>query len=65
MNHPYTALDCSIVSELLGPPIAACENETVTLQADTPGAINYTWYEDTGSGFTEIIGATSSTLHCF
>lgn len=62
VTNPYDALDCSIVSNLLGPPIAACENETVVLDATTPNATNYTWYEDLGAGFNEIIGANNATL---
>ncbi|MEM1339962.1 MAG: T9SS type B sorting domain-containing protein [Bacteroidota bacterium] len=61
-DFPYTALDCSIVSNLLGPPIAACSNDIVTLDATSAGAIAYSWYQDTGSGFTEIIGETNPNL---
>lgn len=61
-DHPYSALDCSIVNNLLGPPIAACSNETVILDATTSGAIAYSWYQDSGAGFTEILGETDPTL---
>lgn len=61
-EFPFTALDCSIVSNLLGPPVAACSNETIILDATTSGAIAYSWYQDTGTGFTEIIGESDPTL---
>ncbi|NKI33089.1 T9SS type B sorting domain-containing protein [Croceivirga thetidis] len=61
-TNPTDALDCSIVSNLLGPPIAACENETVILDATTPNASSYAWYEDLGMGFNEILGANNATL---
>lgn len=61
-DYPLTALDCSIVNNLLGPPLAACANETVVLDATTFGALSYTWYEDIGAGFTEIVGETDPTL---
>lgn len=59
-NHPNTALDCSIVSNLLGPPITACEGENIILDATTSGALGYEWYMDTGSGFQLITGQVSS-----
>lgn len=59
--HPDDALDCSIVDNLLGPPIAACENDHVVLDATTTGAISYEWYSDTGSGYQLISGAGSAT----
>lgn len=62
ITNPNDALDCSIVSNLLGPPIAACENETVVLDATTINATNYTWYQDLGAGFDEIMGVTNPTL---
>ncbi|WP_313777846.1 T9SS type B sorting domain-containing protein [Flagellimonas meishanensis] len=61
--NPNTALDCSIVSNLLGPPVAACENDTVVLDATTSGAIAYAWYRDDGSGFQNISGQTGATLN--
>lgn len=61
LTNPYDALDCSIVDNLLGPPIAACENDTVMLDATTTGAINYAWYLNQGAGFQLISGASSAT----
>jgi gliding motility-associated-like protein len=61
LTNPYDALDCSIINNLLGPPIAACADETVVLDATTSGAVNYEWYRDTGSGFQLISGANAST----
>lgn len=60
VDHPNDALDCSIVSNLLGPPIAACEGEDVVLDATTSGAMGYEWYMDQGSGFQLISGATNA-----
>lgn len=59
--HPNGALDCSIVDNLLGPPIAACENDNVVLDATTTGAISYEWYIDTGTGFELIPSAADAT----
>ncbi len=61
--NPNTALDCSIVNNLLGPPIAACENDTVILDATTTGAMAYEWYRDGGNGFQTLAGETSATLN--
>jgi gliding motility-associated-like protein len=61
MDYPNTALDCSIVSNLLGPPIAACEGDTVQLDATTSGAIDYEWYSDAGTGYQLIAGVNSAT----
>ena len=60
-DFPDTALDCSIIDNLLGEPIFACENETVTLDATTENAINYSWFVDFGNGFTLIPGANQAT----
>ncbi|SDQ53418.1 T9SS type B sorting domain-containing protein [Flagellimonas zhangzhouensis] len=60
-TNPYDALDCSIVSNLLGPPIAACEGDNVELNATTADALNYSWFMNTGSGYSQITGATSAT----
>ncbi|MEC3965199.1 T9SS type B sorting domain-containing protein [Flagellimonas halotolerans] len=60
-NYPNTALDCSIVSNLLGPPIAACQGDNVVLDASTSGATNYEWYMDSGSGYQLIAGANGAT----
>ena len=62
VTNPYDALDCSIVSNLLGPPIAACDNENVVLDASTPNALSYSWYKDIGSGFAVIPGESGATL---
>ncbi|UJH66707.1 T9SS type B sorting domain-containing protein [Allomuricauda sp. SCSIO 65647] len=63
VTNPYDALDCSIVSNLLGPPIAACQGDPVILDATTSGALNYRWYSDTGTGFQLISGETNATLN--
>ncbi len=55
-SHPNDALDCSIVNNLLGPPVAACQGDLVPLDATTPGAIEYRWFADTGSGFNLLAG---------
>lgn len=62
VTNPYDALDCSIVSNLLGSPIAACENDNIILDATTTNAVSYSWYQDTGAGFNEILGETANTL---
>ena len=62
VTNPYDALDCSIISNLLGPPVAVCENENVVLDATTPNATSYDWYVDTGSGFVPISGQHDPTL---
>ena len=61
LTNPYDALDCSIINNLLGPPIAACADETVVLDASTSGAVSYEWYRDAGGGFQLISGANAST----
>ncbi|MBO0321878.1 T9SS type B sorting domain-containing protein [Muricauda sp. CAU 1633] len=61
ITNPTDALDCSIINNLLGPPVAACENESVLLDATTSGATSYEWYSDTGNGFQLISGVNSST----
>jgi len=63
VTNPYDALDCSIVSNLLGPPISACEFDTIVLDATTTDALDYTWFSDTGSGFQEIIGEKNPTYN--
>lgn len=60
-TNPYDALDCSIISNLLGPPVAACENEPVVLDATTANALGYNWYQDTGNGFQLLPAATGAT----
>ncbi|MCP4976146.1 MAG: T9SS type B sorting domain-containing protein [Maribacter sp.] len=61
VTNPYDALDCSIINNLLGPPISACENDIITLDATTANAIDYNWFEDLGSGFQPINGVHSPT----
>ena len=62
VTNPFDALDCSIVSNLLGPPISSCEGQNVTLNATTTNGDTYRWYEDTGSGLQLISGETSEVL---
>lgn len=61
VTNPYDALDCSIISNLLGPPISACEFDTVTLDATTADAVEYTWFANLGSGFQEVLGEKDPT----
>lgn len=61
-TNPNDALDCSIISNLLGAPIAACENGTVVLDATTATAVSYIWYRDIGSGFQTIPSQSNATL---
>ncbi len=60
--NPNDALDCSIISNLLGPPISACDNEIIILDATTNNAITYNWFLDTGSGFQLIPGQNNPTF---
>lgn len=62
-TNPYDALDCSIITNLLGPPMVACDNETIVLDATTTDALQYEWFSDTGSGFVLLLGETGSTLN--
>lgn len=62
ITNPFDALDCSIVSNLLGPPISACEGTNVTLDATTTNATTYNWFMDTGAGFQPIVGENSEVL---
>ncbi len=62
VEFPNTALDCSIINNLLGPPIAACENDNVLLDASTVGALSYEWYLDLGSGYQQIPAESGPTL---
>lgn len=62
VTNPYDALDCSIITNLLGAPIAACDNENIILDATTPNAVQYDWFMDTGTGFLPISGAHNPTL---
>ena len=61
VDHPNSALDCTIINNLLGPPIAACEGDNIVLDATTVGATNYEWYSDSGSGYQLIAGANTAT----
>ena len=61
-TNPLDALDCSIISNLLGPPLAACDNLVEVLDATTATATSYSWYSDTGSGFQLLSGETGPTL---
>ena len=61
VDHPNSALDCTIINNLLGPPIAACEGDNIVLDATTVGATNYEWYNDSGSGYQLIAGANAAT----
>ena len=63
VTNPYDALDCAIVNNLLGPPIAACDNENVVLDATMSDVVSYTWYKDVGSGYAVIPGEASATLN--
>ena len=62
VTNPYDALDCSIIDNLLGPPISACEGDSVILDATTTDAITYNWFEDLGSGFQPIAGENNEML---
>ncbi len=61
-TNPYDALDCSIINNLLGPPISSCEGETVILDATTATAVAYSWFSDSGTGFQPIVGESGNTL---
>lgn len=63
VDNPNSALDCSIISNLLGSPIIACSNIPVVLDATTNNALSYSWYLDTGFGFLQFVGETSNTLN--
>jgi len=62
VTNPYDALDCSIIDNLLGPPVLACENDTIILDATTVNANQYEWFRDDGSGFQIIAGENGATL---
>ncbi|NNC34956.1 MAG: T9SS type B sorting domain-containing protein [Croceitalea sp.] len=61
-TNPNDALDCSIVNNLMGPPIAACEGDPIELDATTSDATGYNWYSDVGNGFQLIVGENNPTL---
>ncbi|NND15575.1 MAG: T9SS type B sorting domain-containing protein [Eudoraea sp.] len=63
VTNPFDALDCSIINNLLGPPIPACEGDPIVLDATTNDVVSYTWYSDTGSGFQVLPGETAPTLN--
>ena len=63
VTNPYDALDCAIINNLLGPPIAACNNENIVLDASTADVVSYTWYKDVGNGYAVIPGEVSATLN--
>jgi len=62
IDNPNDALDCSIISNLLGSPVIGCANMPVHLDATTNNALSYSWYQDIGLGFTQLVGEVSSTL---
>ena len=62
-TNPLDALDCSIINNLLGAPLAACDNQNVVLDATSANAVGYTWYSDVGMGYVIIPGETSPTLN--
>lgn len=62
ITNPNDALDCSIISNLLGPPISACENDIVSLDGTMATAIAYDWFQDNGSGFQSISGEHNPLL---
>lgn len=62
VTNPNDALDCSIVSNLLGPPISACDNENIVLDATTSNATQYNWFVDNGSGFQQLLAEHNATL---
>ena len=62
ITDPFTALDCSIISNLLGSPISACEGTNITLDATTTDAVTYNWFQDTGFGFLPMVGQNNETL---
>lgn len=61
VTNPDDALDCTIINNLLGPPISACEGDIIDLDATTIGA-TYAWFSDIGSGSNLIPGETNATL---
>lgn len=62
VEFPNSALDCDIVDNLLGPPIIACENENVVLDATTLAALGYEWYLDLGTGYQRIANESGPQL---
>ncbi|NNG11403.1 MAG: T9SS type B sorting domain-containing protein, partial [Arenibacter sp.] len=62
-TNPLDALDCSIINNLLGAPLAACDNQNVVLDATSVNAVGYTWYSDVGMGYQILAGETAATLN--
>ncbi|QWX82859.1 T9SS type B sorting domain-containing protein [Cellulophaga sp. HaHaR_3_176] len=62
VTNPYDALDCTIINNLLGPPIAACESDFIELDATTANVLSYDWYVESNSGFDQIIGENNATF---
>ena len=62
VTNPFDALDCSIVSNLLGPPIAECEGTDVTLNATISNDSLYEWYTLTETGNQLIVGENAAVL---
>jgi len=62
VTNPFDALDCSIISNLLGPPIAACEGDNIVLDGTMTGAEGYNWFQNDGAGFQPITSENDATL---
>lgn len=62
VTNPFDALDCSIITNLLGPPISACSNDTIVLDASASMATDYNWFIDQGTGLQLINGERNATL---
>lgn len=62
VTDPFTALDCSIISNLLGSPISVCEGTEITLDATTSNALTYNWFQDSGAGFLPVMDQNNPTL---
>src|SRR5690606_2491325 len=60
-TNPLDALDCSIIDNLLGAPVAACGDENVVLDATLADALGYQWYRDVGNGFQLMPGVGTAT----
>ena len=60
-EFPDSALDCSIVNNLLGSARILCENEVTDLDATSSNALGYQWYADFGSGFNPLLGEVFPT----
>jgi len=63
LTNPNDALDCSIISNLLGAPKAACSSENIVLDATTAGASQYEWFLNNGNGFVILTGETNGSLN--